>query len=122
MRKTHRSILMLLLATLAIPAAGLDKGQCGLHFGPLVAFAKDGGSGGGDNSGHGGGDNSGPGGGESSGDDDRRGDDDARSSATSTTRKGFGERLHPYRLGRHGERIQIDGAGVSVLYPDGFRE
>jgi len=114
MRKTHRLIAVLLIATLAVPASGLDKEP--------AAFAKDGGSGGGDDSGHGGGDNSGPGGGKNSGSDDRKGDDDAGRTGTTTTRKGLGERLYPLRLGPHGERIEIDRAGISVLYPDGFRE
>jgi hypothetical protein len=101
-----------------------------IEGGGSAAFAKDGGSGSGGNSGPGGGDNSGPGGGDNSGGGDdsgpggrNGGGDDDGSPASGSSRKGApGDQQHTYRLGPHGERIEIGRTGVAILYPDGFRE
>ena len=117
----------LALVLAATPMTLRPQAGWGVAIGMSAAAAKDdggnSGSGGGnsgsgsgeDNSNSGGGDNSGPGSsssGHGGGDDDggRDGDDDRQEDG------GGGQ------TGRHGERIEIDGDRIRVIYPDGFKE
>jgi hypothetical protein len=108
----------------------IQIGHSVMSLGPSTALAKDGssgddsGHGGGDDSGHdGGGDsgggNSGPGGG--GGPDDRRGGDDD-SPSIGTTRKDRQQLNRKSLYGPHGEKIEIRGSSIAIIYPDGFRE
>jgi len=100
----------------------IQIGQSVMSLGPSAALAKDGSSG--DDSGHGGGDdsdgggNSGPGGG--GGPDRKGGDDDSPSSGT--IHKDKQQLNRKYLYGPHGERIEIRGSSIAIIYPDGFRE
>jgi hypothetical protein len=111
-----------LAALMMIGPLPISIGHSGMSLGPSTALAKDGGGddsghGGGDDSGHG--DNSGPGGGNDSGSDDRKGGDEEPSSSTSTHKDQLNRK---YLYGPHGERIEIRGSKIEIIYSDGFRE
>src|SRR5262249_50100499 len=90
--------------------------KSGLSFTKTVAFAQGSNSGpGGGNSGPGGG-NSGPGGGnDHSSGPAAQGGDELGSPEERSLKNGT-------RLGRHGERIEIRGDRIAVIYSDGFKE
>src|SRR5262245_45819948 len=110
--------------------------KSGLAFTKMVAFAQGGNSGpGGGNSGPGGGNsgpgggNSGPGGGNSGpgGGSSGPGGNDHSSGPSAQGGDELGspeERSlkNGTRLGRHGERIEIRGDRIAVIYSDGFKE
>src|SRR5690349_18317018 len=108
-----------LAALMIIGPLPIAIGHSGMSLGLSTAFAKDGSSG--DDSGHGGGDdsgnggNSGPGSGDDSGSDDRKGGDEEPSSSR-TPRKDQLNRKYLY--GPHGERIQIRGSNIEIIYSD----
>jgi hypothetical protein len=124
MTKTRRYLCALsIVALIVIEPLPIAIGHSGMSLGPSTAFAKDGssrddsGHGGADDSGHGG--NSGPGGGDASGSDNRTGGDEEPSSSR-TTRKDQLNRKYLY--GPHGERLEIRGSNIEIIYSDGFRE
>ena len=132
-RTTRRTLILALLAGLAVPAAAIVAPD-GSMFG-AAALAKDGesGGGGGDSSGHGGGgDSSGHGGGG----DNSGGGDDHAGHGSGDDGSGSGKGKRDGREGRgsvkryldllkdRGQVAQISGAGskIEVRYTDGWRE
>src|SRR5262245_37109737 len=85
-----------------------------------VALADDGGGrGGGSGSGGNSGSNdghSGHGGGDKSDDGDHAAEDTGHQKSAQPAGQ------HRFRLGLHGEKIEIDATGISIVYPDGFTE
>ena len=131
-KHASRILSVIAVATMVIAAPWDIKldAKSGLSFTKKVALAQGSNSGpGGGNSGPGGG-NSGPGGGSSGpgGGSSGPGGNDHSSGPGAL---GGGDELGPpedrslkngTRLGRHGERIEIRGDRIAVIYSDGFKE